>query len=158
MVMLRFVRRVVAFRQEQPVLRRKRFFSGEATRRSGRKDIVWLLPNGEEFTDADWENDGERSIGMILNGEEIPDRDPRGKRIVGDTLMVLLHSGDVPITWTMPRGWKAGGTLVIDTNDPEGHRASSVHREGDEIPLEARSLIVLSHPRDPGRDQPSTPH
>src|SRR6202043_2439690 len=83
-VMLRFVQRVVAFRREQPVLRRKRFFSGEATRRSGRKDIIWLLPNGEEFADTDWDNDGERSIGMILNGEEIPDRDARGHRIVGD--------------------------------------------------------------------------
>jgi isoamylase len=125
------------------VLRRKRFFSGEATRRSGRKDIIWLLPDGREFTDADWENDGERSIGMILNGEEIPDRDQRGHRIVGDSLMVLLHSGDVPITWTMPSGWKGGWTLVIDSDDPEGHRGSTLYHEGDEVPLKPRSLVVL---------------
>jgi glycogen operon protein len=146
------VQRVVAFRREQPVLRRKRFFSGEATRRSGRKDIIWLLPNGEEFADTDWDNDGERSIGMILNGEEIPDRDARGHRIVGDSLMILLHSGDVPITWTMPSGWTGGWTLVIDTDDPEGHRGSTVHHAGDEIPLQPRSLIVLSRPISAARD------
>jgi isoamylase len=147
-VMLRFVQRVVAFRREQPVLRRKRFFSGEATRRSGSKDIIWLLPNGEEFTDADWDNDGERSIGMILNGEEIPDRDPRGHRIIGDSLMILLHSGDVPITWTMPSGWRGGWTMVMDTDDPEGHRGSTAHHAGDQVPMQSRSLIVLNHPVD----------
>jgi isoamylase len=147
-VMLRFVQRVVALRREQPVLRRKRFFSGEAIRRSGRKDIMWLLPNGKEFTDADWDNDGERSIGMILNGDAIPDRDPRGHRISGDSLMILLHSGDVPITWTMPSGWRGGWALVVDTDDPEGHRGSTTHHEGDEVPLEAHSLIVLRHALD----------
>jgi isoamylase len=154
-VMLRFVQRVVALRREQPVLRRKRFFSGEATRRSGRKDIIWLLPNGEEFTDSDWDNDGERSVGMILNGDEIPDRDPRGHRISGDSLMVLLHSGDVPITWTMPSGWKGGWRLVLDSDDPEGHRGSSTHHEGDEVPLQAHSLLVLSHALDAAAEHAS---
>ena len=36
---------------------------------------------------------------MILNGEEIPDRDPRGHRIRGASLMMLLHAGDDPIEW-----------------------------------------------------------
>ena len=149
-VMLEFVQRIIALRREHPVLRRKRFFSGEATRRSGRKDIIWLLPNGEEFTDADWENGAERSIGMILNGDEIPDRDARGERIVGDSLMVLLHSGDVPIAWTVPGSWEGGWTLVLDTDDPHGHRASAAYRPGDEIPIAAHSLVALAAPIEAG--------
>jgi hypothetical protein len=45
----------------------------------------------------------------------------------------------------MPAGWKGGWTLVVDTDDPEGHRASSTHHEGDEVSLQAHSLIVLRH-------------
>jgi len=139
-VMLRFVQRVVAFRREQPVLRRKRFFSGEATRRSGRKDIIWLLPNGREFTDADWDNDSERSIGMILNGEEIPDRDPRGHRIVGDSLMILLHSGDgADHVDDAVQDGAGDGRWSIDTDDPEGHRGRP------STTLEMRSRCSRAH-------------
>jgi hypothetical protein len=66
--------------------------------------------------------------------------------------MVLLHSGDVPITWTMPAGWKGGWALVLDTDDPEGHRGSTTHHEGDEVPMQAHSLVVLSHPVDAARE------
>jgi hypothetical protein len=62
--------------------------------------------------------------------------------------MILLHSGDVPITWTMPSGWRGGWTLVMDTDDPEGHRGSSVHHAGDAVRLQPRSLVVLNHPID----------
>jgi isoamylase len=147
--MLDFAKRVVALRREQPVLRRKRFFSGEATRRSGSKDLVWLLPNGSEFTDEDWENSGERSIGVILNGNEIPDRDQRGERVTGDSLMLLLHSGDVPLTWTMPAGWEDGWISVIDTADPLGVGADGVFGAGDEVPLQAHSMLVLRHQASP---------
>jgi isoamylase len=144
--MLAFVQRVIALRREQPVLRRKRFFSGEATRQSGRKDLAWLLPNGSELSDAAWENAGERSLGMILNGNEIPDRDARGEGVVGDSLMLLLHSGDVPITWTMPAGWDEGWTPVLDTSHELGDGAPGVFRAGQEIAMEAHSMIVLRHP------------
>ena len=43
--MLRFVQRIVAFRRERPVLRRKRFFSGEAVR-LGKEGHHLVLPSG----------------------------------------------------------------------------------------------------------------
>ena len=143
--MLAFVQRVIALRREQPVLRRKRFFSGEATRQSGRKDLIWVLPDGSEFTDEDWENGAERSIGMILNGNEIPDRDARGERVTGDLLMLLLHSGDIPLTWTMPAGWDAGWTVVLDTGDVLGEGDAAVFRAGEEVALKPYSMVVLRH-------------
>ncbi len=143
--MLAFVQRIIALRREQPVLRRKRFFSGEATRQSGRKDLIWVLPNGSEFTDEDWENGAERSLGMILNGNEIPDRDARGERVTGDSLMLLLHSGDIPLTWTMPPGWDDGWTVVLDTGDTTGVADGAVFRAGEDVALKPFSMIVLRH-------------
>jgi isoamylase len=105
-----------------------------------------MLPSGGEFGEEHWQNDGERSFGVILNGEEIPDRDARGQRIVGDSLMLLLHFGDVPITWTVPAGWEAGWNVVLDTDDPEGERDAAPHRPGEQISVPAHSLTVLVHP------------
>ena len=76
--MLGFVARMVALRRSDPVLRRRNFFSGQAVHGSGRKDIAWFLPSGREVGDHEWFDDGQRSLGMILNGDEIPDRDHAG--------------------------------------------------------------------------------
>ena len=92
---------------------------------------------------------------MIINGDEIPDRDARGERIVGDSLMVLLHSGDVPITWTVPASWEGGWTLVLDSDDPHGRRASAPSRPRAEIPL-AAPPPVPPHPP-PGYRLPTPP-
>ena len=56
---------------------------------------------------------------MILNGDEIPDRDPRGRRIRGGTLMVLLHAGEDHIDWTIPSGWGDEWSVFADTAEWE---------------------------------------
>ncbi len=104
-----------------------------------------MLPNGSEFTDEDWENGAERSLGMLLNGNEIPDRDARGERVTGDSLMLLLHSGDIPLTWTMPRGWDEGWTVVLDTGDANGVADGAVFRAGEDVALKPYSMVVLRH-------------
>ena len=115
--MLAFVQRIVALRRSDPVLRRRHFFSGQAVHGSGRKDIAWFLPSGREVSDAEWFDERQRSLGMILNGDEIPDRDPRGRRIRGGTLMVLLHAGDDPVDWVIPSGWGQLWSVFADTGE-----------------------------------------
>ena len=72
---------------------------------------------------------------MILNGDEIPDRDPRGRRIRGGTLMVLLHAGEEPVDWTLPSGWGDLWSVFADTAeqrrdpvDPAPPRRRGDHR------------------------------
>ncbi|MBV8526749.1 MAG: glycogen debranching protein GlgX [Candidatus Dormibacteraeota bacterium] len=141
--MLTFVQRVIALRRDEPVLRRRHFFSGQAIYGSGRKDIAWLLPSGEEMTDQHWFDPSQRSLGMILNGDEIPDRDPRGMRIRGDTLMVLLHSGAADIQWLIPKGWGDTWSVVVDTGDGGAPTEPASIRSGDQIKVRSRSLVVL---------------
>ncbi|MFN2581433.1 MAG: glycogen debranching protein GlgX [Candidatus Dormibacteria bacterium] len=138
--MLEFVRRIIELRRTQPVLRRRRFFSGQSIYGSGRKDIAWFLPNGKEVADEEWFDTGERSLGMVLNGDEIPDRDSRGQRIGGDTLMVLLHAGDDGIAWSLPSGWGETWEKLVDTGD--GGAPVSVDA-GQDVSVHARSLVVL---------------
>ena len=146
--LLEFVQRVITLRRNEPVLRRQHFFSGQSIYGSGRKDIAWFLPTGNEMTDQQWLDPGSRSLGMILNGDEIPDRDPRGQRISGDTLMVLLHSGPNDIQWLIPRGWGDMWTVLVDTGDGGAPAEPARVQAGVNISVRSRSLLVLRVARD----------
>jgi glycogen operon protein len=141
--MLAFVARLVALRRSDPVLRRRNFFSGQAVHGSGRKDIAWFLPSGLEVGDHEWFDEAQRSLGMILNGDEIPDRDPRGRRIRGGTLMVLLHAGEEPVKWTLPSGWGDLWSVFADTAESDVTPSTRHHRAGEEITITGRSLLAL---------------
>jgi pullulanase/glycogen debranching enzyme len=52
---------------------------------TGLSDIGWFRPDGPEMTPADWQT-GFKSLGVVLNGDALPDPDRRGHRISDDTL------------------------------------------------------------------------
>jgi isoamylase len=141
--MFDFVSGMIELRRNQPVLRRKRFFSGQSIYGSGRKDIFWFLPSGDEMTDAEWFDTTQQSVGMILNGDEIPDRDARGQRIRGDTLMVLLHAGADDVKWVIPTGWGDVWTPLVDTAVPGGPADEHQYAPRNTVPMMGRSLVVL---------------
>jgi isoamylase len=114
---LDFVRRMIALRAKQPVLKRRTFLSG---RRPGVSDVLWLRPEGGEMIDADWNDGTRRAIGMLLDGEAIAEHDAHGRRIVGDTLLVVLNTGDSDLPFTMPVGRASHWRCEIDTMDPAG--------------------------------------
>src|SRR5579864_1180108 len=141
--MLGFVARMVALRRSDPVLRRRNFFSGQAVHGSGRKDIAWFLPSGREVSDHEWFDEGQRSLGMILNGDEIPDRDPRGRRIRGGTLMVLLHAAEEQVGWIIPSGWGDLWSVFADTGEHDVTPSTRHHHPGEEVIVAGRSLVAL---------------
>ena len=141
--MLDFTRRVVALRHTQPVLRRRHFFEGQVGRGARRKDITWFGSDGTEMDDEDWGEEGRRSLGMLLNGELIPEHDDRGERIRGDSLLVLLHAHYEDVRWRLPTGWGAHWEVLLDTarpDEPEGARRVAA---GKSLTMVARSLAVL---------------
>jgi glycogen operon protein len=110
-----FVRRLLELRASQPVLTRRTFLSG---RRSPSPDVLWLRRDGKEMTDADWANPEGRSLGVLLDGEAILETDKHGRRIVGDTLLIVFNAGstDLPIVLTAKKGprWER----LVDTAAP----------------------------------------
>jgi glycogen operon protein len=111
-----FVRRLIALRASQPVLQRRTFLNG---RRPGAADVLWLRPDAAEMTDADW-NDGERRVlGVLLNGDAIPETDTHGRPISGDTLLILLNSGHDDTPFTLPQRTHTRWERLVDTADPE---------------------------------------
>ena len=113
----RFVQRLIALRASQPVLRRRTFLSG---RQPGATDVLWLRPDGLEMTEADWANGERRALGVLFDGDAIPETDTHGRRIVGDTLLILLNAGADDLTFEMTHPKASSWERVIDTADPDG--------------------------------------
>jgi isoamylase len=138
-----FTERLIALRREHPVLRRQRFFTGQLGRGHKRKDIAWFRRNGREMTDRDWTTGERQSLGMLLNGEMIPDRGPRGERIVDDSLLVLLHSHYEDTLWQMPTGWGSRWEVLVDTARPDEVAGTRTVGAGEALPMVQRSLVIL---------------
>jgi isoamylase len=74
--LLRFVRRLIAFRREHPVFRRPKFFQGRPIRGAGIRDIMWFNSTGAEMTNAGWSSWFVRVLGMLLSGATMDERFP----------------------------------------------------------------------------------
>jgi len=140
--LLAFTRRMIQIWKEHPVLRRRKFFQGRSIRGAGVQDIAWLDPAGTEMTDAMWSSPDVRAIGVRLNGEAIHEVDERGRRIAGDTLLLLLNANEDPVSFTLPAAapverWDS----LFDTADP-WQPARSL-RGGDRYELQGRTMAGL---------------
>jgi len=137
--LLAFTRRLIAFRREHPVFRRRRWFQGRAIR--GTPDIAWFRPDGEAMSDEDWEAGFARSVALFLNGEAIPTPDARGRRVVDDSFLVLLHADGEPIEWTLPPAWEGAWELVLDTTGEA--KAPDPPAKVERLAVPGRSVLVL---------------
>jgi glycogen operon protein len=140
--LLAFVRRLIALRREQPVLRRRTFFQGRPLRGEAVKDLVWLEPSGKEMTDASWNVGFARSLGALLRGDALDEVDENGDPTRGDTLLLLLNAHHGPKAFTLP-GLPRGQRWValLDTATPQGK--PTAERPPHQLRLAARSLVLL---------------
>jgi isoamylase len=139
-----FTGRLIAFRREHPVFRRRRWFQGRPIR--GTVDLGWCKPDGAEMGDEDWDTGLVRSVGVFLNGEAITDRDRRGQRVRDESYLLLFNADADSIDWKLPSQWGQSWEAVFDTAEPD--------REGQPfdglgaLPVAGRSAVVLLR-RDP---------
>jgi isoamylase len=140
--LLEFTRKLVAFRNAQPVLQRRRYFRGDIIADSEYKDLQWLRPDGSEMNAQDWQQPFTRGFGLLLGGDATGLRDERGENIHGDAVLILMNAHHEPIDFTVPEaagGWK----LCFDTSND----AKTLEPLTQGIyELESRSLAVFVHP------------
>ena len=90
---------LVAFRHQHPVFWRRRFFEGEPIFGGELSDIAWFRPDGAEMTDDDWQAGFAKSLGVFLNGDALPDPDPRGRRLRDDSFLLLFNAHHEDVTF-----------------------------------------------------------
>ncbi|MCP9986357.1 MULTISPECIES: glycogen debranching protein GlgX [Streptomyces] len=141
--LLALTRRLLALRRAHPVLRRRAFFSGRPQRPDGLRDLAWFTAQAAEMTEGDWYAPSP-TIAFYLSGRDIPGRDERGRAVVDDSFLVVLHAGDGPIAHRLPGPpWAEEYELVVDTSREEQAEApGTVCRGGEAVTVPARSALL----------------
>jgi glycogen operon protein len=149
--LLDFTARLIAFRRNHPVFRRRRWFQGQAVH--GTPDIEWFRPDGSVMNEQDWLNGYAKSVAVFLNGNSIPTPDRMGRKIVDDSFLVLFNAHFEPLEWMIPEVLEGGWQPILDTGlggflDNERPLAA-----GAKLVCDERSIQVLLRPR-PGKRSP----
>jgi glycogen operon protein len=144
--MLDYVRGLIDLRRGHPVFRRQRFFQGRPIKGIGVKDITWLTSAGEEMSDQEWRENQANCLGILLVGAGLEGCDARGCRIQDDDFLLFINAHHEPIPFRVPNHQaEARWRVVFDTARPDGGpEAAREYPPGDEYPLQARSLALLT--------------
>src|SRR5205823_5373616 len=137
-----FTKRLIELRKDHPVFRRSRFLTGREVLGSGLPDVWWFRPDGRRMTQRDWQRGDAYTLGVFLNGQEIPTRGPDGSPIVDDSFLLLFNAHYEPVTFALPTR-RFGARWVVDLGTAESPA------DGEEFPARAqvtvsdRGLLVL---------------
>ncbi len=141
--LMEFCRRLIHFRHDHPVFRRRRWFQGRAIHGTDVKDIAWFTLEGEQMAEENWGEAYAKSLGIFLNGEAIPDPTPQGHRIVDDSFYLIFNAHHEPLPFTLPpEKWAEKWEKTLDTavgwlDEKELLEA------GSQVEAQARSLLLL---------------
>ncbi|XAH21664.1 glycogen debranching protein GlgX [Xylophilus sp. GW821-FHT01B05] len=155
--LLVYARRLLAFRQSHAVLRRSRFFSGEADA-AGRKDLAWYSVWGQEMDQDEWSKPGTRCVAALLDGGRTALAHEDQSAITSDSVLLLINASAQEASFTLPAYAAAPGgwTPRIDTATPDGQPVAAQAaggmaditpwHAGEQHALPAHSMVVLTQP------------
>jgi isoamylase len=139
--LLRFVSGLIAMRRANPTLRRKEFLRGEPTRPGELPDVSWF---GAEGTAVPWERD-DPSLICVFGAPGRPD----DARNPGRHVMLLLHAGAAPRTFTIPTpvrriAWRQFiNTAAAPPDDLHPDLNGPEPPAGGTLELEGRSMVCF---------------
>ncbi len=84
-------RRLIELRTTHPVFHRADFLTGEERLGSGAPDVWWFRPDGRKMTQRNWRDDDALTLGVFLNGSEIPTQTQQGAPVIDDTFLDPLQ-------------------------------------------------------------------
>jgi glycogen operon protein len=142
--LLKFTRRLIAFRRRHPVLHRPRWFQGRAIHGSPLSDLLWLRPDGQLMSDEEWSAGFAKSLVVFLDGGQIASRTERGEPMVDDVLLLAFNGHHDRLDFTLPgppfgRRWE----VLLDTALPDEAEGTRHADAGAPLALEGRSVVVL---------------
>ena len=141
--LLEFTRRLIELRQAHPVFHRSSFLAGEEVEGSGLPDAWWFRADGNKMTSARLALRATRSLGLFLNGDEIPYRSRRGRRITDDSFLLLVNAHHEDETFRL-----AGAALRRLLGGGRGHRRrrsrwATRFDAHTEVTMQSRSMLVM---------------
>jgi isoamylase len=143
---LEFTKEIIQFRKEHPVFCRRKWFQGKSIRGGDVNDVAWFRPDGEQMSDEDWGAGFAKSLGVFLNGDEIPSVDAAGRRVLDQSFYLIFNAHWEPVEFVLPPEiWGQSWTRVLDTRNGDAPAEDNWQRAaGTRINIDSRSLVVMS--------------
>ena len=136
-----FVQKLILLRQSLPMLHRGAFLTGSVDEEIGIKDVEWISPNGEPFTDENWSETGARCFGVLLDGRARSTGIRRAGTDATTLIVMNAHYDVVNFKLPQPQGG-ARWRCVIDTNLPD-LKDLTPFEFGTDYMITGRSLLVF---------------
>jgi isoamylase len=147
-----WTRRVIALRKKHPVLRRRHYFQDRPLRGESVHDLLWLRPDGQEMSEAEWSSGTTRALGIWLAGKGAEITDEQGRPVIDDTLLILMNSNDEPVEFQLPPLDAESWRFVLDTDRPD--TLTDMPWEKANYQLAARGMAILRHPTPANGESP----
>ncbi|HEY8705641.1 MAG TPA: glycogen debranching protein GlgX [Gaiellaceae bacterium] len=139
--LLAFTERLIRLRHLHPVFRRSAFLTGREVRDSGLPDVWWFRPDGRRMTQKDWQRQDARTLGVFLNGQEIPSRTPAGEEIADDSFLLLFNAHFESVIFTLPTR-RFGARWIVELTTCQGVPEEAIPGRA-EVAVQGRSLVLL---------------
>lgn len=116
--LLEFTSRMIELRRDHPNLHRRKFFQDRKIRGSVMRDVSWYGTDGNELADDKWEQEWNRSIGLMLNGKTLDVMDEEGEMVIDDSFLILVNASEAGVEYTLPLPLdKSPWRQVMDTEN-----------------------------------------
>jgi glycogen operon protein len=140
-----FCQKLIQYRKDHPVFRRRGWFHGKSIHGSDVDDIRWFTMEGEQMAEQDWGQGVTKCLGVFLNGATIPNPNPRGEPVIDDNFYLIFNADHESLQFILPGPdygtfWKK----EIDTKTGWLEEPPSL-KAGEAIMVAARSLVVMRH-------------
>lgn len=124
-----FVKRMLQFRRDNPVLRKKNFFTGKKLEGTEFPDVCWLRPDGKVQDIIDWGVEKPGAFAMLIHG-------------TGDqkSLLFFFNARKVQVEFHFKSHENTTWKLVVDTVD--GKPDNKTGADGDSLFLAGRSMQI----------------
>ncbi|WP_439558063.1 glycogen debranching protein GlgX, partial [Dyadobacter sp.] len=147
--LLDFTRSPIRFCKDHPSFRRRRWFQGLPVHDSEMKDIMWMLPDGSQVSDDQWETMDAGAFGVYLNGNGIRCVDMNNDRIVDDTFFLIFNCTPEAVDFVLPSDdcgdeWR----IIIDTDAGMIAESGDDFKPGEVLTIPDRSVMVLKCPNE----------
>jgi isoamylase len=145
--LLKFTQRLIHFRKQHPVFRRRNWFKGLPIKGIDVQDIAWFLPSGNEMTEENWNEDFAKSLAVYFNGKGIHAVGPQGEQVLDDSFYIIFNAFHGRLKYTLPTV-KFGEEWIIemDTSERPFGKEGNVYKAEEQIMVEGRSVLILRQP------------
>ncbi len=142
-LLIEFTRRLIHIRRRHNNFRRRKFFQGAQIHNSAARDIAWYDASGAELDEGAWNAPWGRSVGFMLNGNTLNQKDPQGRPIVDDSFLILMNAYHEGVEYTLP-ACPAGGHWECVMNTDDLHEEFQNRRVNGSIIVAGRSMVLLT--------------